>query len=121
MTTFFHRSSLLLLIALPFFVHSQFTPQDLGFRHTIIVYEKDSVDVLIYSKRGDELKQKPLFFFCQGSMPQPLIRYDSIGPFAVFPFNPDRLAERYHLILAGKPGTPLTAAQNELGPNFTYL
>ena len=96
------------------------TPRSLGFQHTRIRYEKDTADVLIYSKRGDEEVKKPLLFFCQGSMPQPLIKYDKDGAYGVFPFSPDSLATNYHLVIVGKPGVPLAGSREELQPNFCY-
>jgi len=93
---------------------------DVGCRYERLFYGKDSVDVLIYSKKGDEAKQKPLFFFCQGSLPQPLIKYTPDGAINVFPFDPEVLATDYHLIIAGKPGVPLVASMDELTRNYSY-
>lgn len=67
-------------------------PEDFGFRHLQTLYKGDTVDILIKSKKGEEQKPKPLFLFFQGSLPQPLIKYDEKGLFGVFTFNTDSLA-----------------------------
>lgn len=92
-------------------------PEDFGFRH---LYKGDTVDILIKSKKGSELKQKPLLLFCQGSLPQPLIKYDEQGPYGVFPFNADSLAMHFHLAIISKPYVPLIANIKTLGEEYTY-
>ena len=79
------------------------TPQDFGFRHIVYKYKTDNVDVLIKSNKGEEDISKPLFFFCQGSLPLPLIKYHGKDIFGVFPFNPDSLSIKYHLVIISKP------------------
>ncbi len=95
-------------------------PEEFGFRHFQISYKGDTVDILIASKKGEKQKQKPLFLFCQGSLPQPLIKYDEYGMYGVFPFNPDSLAIDYHLAIVSKPYTPLLADKQSLQDDFTY-
>ncbi len=94
--------------------------EDFGFRHLQVIYKGDTVDILIKSKKGEEQKPKPLFLFCQGSLPQPLIKYDEQGMFGVFPFNPDSLTIDYHLVIVSKPYTPLIADKKSLQEDFTY-
>ncbi len=96
-------------------------PEDYGFRHLQTIYNRDTVDILIKSKKGEEQKPKPLFLFCQGSLPQPLIKYDEQGMYGVFPFNPDSLTIDYHLAIVSKPCTPLIANKQSLGDDFTYV
>ena len=95
-------------------------PEDFGFRHLQTIYKGDTVDILIKSKKGEELKPKPLFLFCQGSLPQPLIKYDEKGMFGVFPFNPDSLAMDYHLAIINKPNIPVVSHINTLQQDYTY-
>lgn len=95
-------------------------PEDFGFRHLQTVYKGDNVDILIKSKKGEEQKPKPLFLFCQGSLPQPLIKYDEKGMFGVFPFNPDSLAVNFHLAIISKPNIPVIADIKTLGQEYTY-
>jgi hypothetical protein len=100
-------------------------PDVYGFRHLQTIYKGDTVDILIKSKKGEEEKPKPLFLFCQGSLPSPLIiKYDQNGKqgiYNVFVFNTDSLSENYHLAIIGKPYIPLIADEKSLGPNFAYI
>jgi dienelactone hydrolase len=99
--------------------------EEYGFRHFQTVYKGDTVDILIKSKKGEEQKPKPLFLFCQGSLPCPLIiKYDRDGRqgiYNVFVFNTDSLTNEYHLAIIGKPYVPLIAEEKSLGPNFAYI
>jgi dienelactone hydrolase len=95
-------------------------PEDYGFTHLQTIYKGDTVDILIKSKKGDEKIRKPLFFFCQGSLPQPLIKYDEQGIFSVFPFNTDSLTIDYHLVIVSKPYIPVVCSVNALKSDFTY-
>lgn len=95
-------------------------PEYFGFRHFQVVYQGDPVHILIKSMSGEEKKQKPLLFFCQGSLPMPLIIYDEKGGFGTFPFNPDSLSHDYHIAIVGKPCIPITADIKTLQNDFTY-
>ena len=97
------------------------TPQEFGFKHIVFKYKKDDVDVLIKSKKGDENISKPIFFFCQGSLPIPLIKYHGNDSYDVFPFNPDSLTINYHLVIVSKPFIPLMADYTTLSPNFSFI
>ncbi|MEI7595257.1 MAG: acyl-CoA thioester hydrolase/BAAT C-terminal domain-containing protein [Bacteroidota bacterium] len=95
--------------------------EDFGYKHIKLKYNNDPVEILIKSKKGDEQKPKPLFLFCQGSMPMPLIKYDEIGEFGVFPFNPDSLSLYYHIVIIGKPFIPLICEAKSLRNDFTFI
>jgi hypothetical protein len=95
-------------------------PEDVGFRHIQTLYKGDTVDILIKSKEGDELKRKPIFLFCQGSLPTPLIITTGELLYGVFPFNTDSLCNDYHLAIVGKPFIPLVADVTILAKDFTY-
>jgi dienelactone hydrolase len=97
------------------------TPEKFGFQHIVFKYKEDNVDILIFSKRGEENITKPLFFFCQGSLPTPLIIYDENGAYGTFPFNPKSLSEKYHLVIVSKPYVPVMVNVTALQPNFTYI
>ncbi|TAE59342.1 MAG: alpha/beta hydrolase [Bacteroidetes bacterium] len=94
--------------------------EDLGFRHIQTSYLGDTVDVLIKSKKGEENLRKPVFFFCQGSLPQPLIKYEDGYVYSVFPFSTDSLEKDYHIVIVGKPYVPLVMDAKKLGQNFIY-
>jgi len=93
------------------------TAQDFGFRHLVFKYKTDNVDILIKSKKGEENTPKPLFFFCQGSLPIPLIIYHDKDVYGTFPFNPDSLSSKYHLVIVSKPDIPLIADISTLSNN----
>ncbi len=112
-------SFFLLLLTIQSFSQNK-TARDYGFQHLRVVYQGDTVDILIKSSQGEEQKKKPLFLFCQGSLPQPLIKYDEQGIYGVFPFNPDSLSRYYHLVIISKPYIPLVYNVKSLGENFTY-
>jgi pimeloyl-ACP methyl ester carboxylesterase len=110
---------LLSLCTLPLLAQTK-SPADYGFRHLQMLYKGDTVQLLIKSKKGEELKPKPLFLFCQGSQPVPLIIDSKEGVYGTFPFKPDSLAVYYHLAIISKPAVPLIMDVTMLAPNFTY-
>jgi len=100
-------------------------PEIYGFKHLQTIYKGDTIDILIKSKKGDERKRKPLFLFCQGSLPIPLIiKYkDSTGKQGinnVFVFNTDSLIVKYHLAIINKPYVPLVVNEKSLNVDLTY-
>ncbi len=97
------------------------TAKDFGFKHLVFNYKGDNVDFLVKSKKGEDSIKKPLFFFCQGSLPQPLIKIDDDLVYSIFPFNPDSISEKYHIVIVGKPFIPLICDIKQLGPNFMFL
>lgn len=98
------------------------TPADFGYRHLRMRYQRDTVDILVLSKKGEELKRKPILFFAQGSLPKPLLLYNEHGAYPVFVFAKlnSQYLDNYHLAIAGKPGVPVVANTKALQPNFTY-
>jgi dienelactone hydrolase len=89
--------------------------EDFGYRHLQMNYQKDPVDILIMSKKGDEQKAKPILLFDQGSQARPLILLNEDGkPYMVFPFQTDSLLMDYHLAIISKPYVPLIAFHKDL-------
>jgi dienelactone hydrolase len=107
------------LISTELFAQSK-KAEDFGFRYIQTMFRGDKVDILIKSKMGDEQKKKPIFLFCQGSLPIPLIKYQGEHSYSVFPFKTDSLEIDYHIVIIGKPYVPLIAEVNTLGQNFVY-
>jgi hypothetical protein len=113
------------LLSLTFFLlttqsYGQRTAKDFGFQHLQIVYQNDTVDFLLKTKSGEELKKKPIFLFCQGSLPRPLIIFDQDGPFGVFPFDSDIITNDYHLVIIGKPYIPVLMDKSKLNSDFCF-
>ncbi len=123
-----HIMKNLILISFLLFTISSYgqnqRPENYGFRHLQAAYKGDKVDILVKSKKGEEQKKKPLFLFCQGSLPIPLlITYDDNGKKGIYPvfvFNPDSLSNEYHLAIISKPYVPLMANQKSLNADLTF-
>ncbi len=96
------------------------TPEEFGYRHLVVMFGKDSVDVLVKSPKGEEQKKKPLLLWAQGSLPRPLIMYDERGLFGVLPFLPDELSLDCHIVLISKPGIPLIVDANSLDTGYNF-
>jgi dienelactone hydrolase len=96
------------------------TPADFGYRHLTMRYQRDTVSILVLSKKGEELKRKPVLFFAQGSLPRPVILYDEQGPYRVLPIQLDSLLARCHFVVVSKPGIPLIGDVRQLGPGASY-
>lgn len=94
---------------------------DIGYRHLKFYTNSDSVDILIKFKKGDEKKCKPVFLFCQGSLPQPLIKLDGKDMYKIFPFALDSLEQNFHLVIISKPSIPLIVDSKNLGKDFVYI
>ena len=95
--------------------------ENFGFRRFNILFQGDTIDILIKSKKGDEQLKKPLFLFCQGSLPQPLCVYEQNKLFSTFPFSTDSLEVYYHIAIISKPYIPLVVDKRLLDQNFIYL
>lgn len=113
-------SIVLFFITLSLYGQNQ-RPEDFGFRHFQIMFKDDVVDILVKSQKGDEQKIKPLLLFCQGSLPQPLIKLNGQGIYNVFPFNLEVFTKDYHLVIISKPSIPLVCDVKTLGKNLTYV
>src|SRR6218665_3032480 len=115
---------IVLLFFCQLMVYGQHAPADYGYRHLQTIYGGDTVEILVRSKKGEELQRKPVFLFCQGSLPIPLlVRYgpdEQKSSYPVFVFNPDSLSREYHLVIVGKPSIPLMAHTDQLRPDLTY-
>ena len=95
-------------------------PEAFGYRRLVVMFGRDSVQVLLLSKPGEEQRKKPLLFWEQGSLPIPLVLYDERGAFPVFPFHPQKVLESCHLAIISKPGLPLTADVTGQNPNTVF-
>jgi dienelactone hydrolase len=117
-----NKPILIILLLITTFAYGQTkTPEEFGFRHIVLKYKSDAIDILIKSREGEESIAKPIFFFCQGSLPQPLIKYHEKDVFGVFPFNPDSLSKKYHVVIVSKPYIPVIADYTTLSPSFNYI
>ncbi|MET4076830.1 alpha/beta fold hydrolase [Hymenobacter sp. UYCo722] len=92
-------------------------PEAFGYRRLTVMFGRDSVQVLLLSKPGEEQLKKPLLLWEQGSLPMPLVLYDEQGAYPAFPFHPNKVLESCHLAIISKPGLPLTADVTGQNPN----
>ncbi len=111
----------ILFLLITFSVFAQKTPEDFGYKHLTLNFKKLNIDVIIKSKKGEENIKKPIFLFCQGSLPQPVIKYDEIGLYQTFPFDENDFLNDYHLVIIGKPGVPIISNVSNLKNNHQYL
>jgi pimeloyl-ACP methyl ester carboxylesterase len=93
----------------------------LGLVHTQMDYKGELVDILIKTETGKAPQAKPLFVFCQGSLPTPLLIRDSSSVFPIVPFDLDSLCKYFHVVLIGKPGVPLIANIADLQTDYSYI
>lgn len=101
-------------------IYGQKTPEDFGYKYLKFEYQNEIVDVIVQSKKGEEDKQKPLFFWCQGSLPQPVIKYDEKSVYGTFPFDPKDFLDEFHLVIIGKPGIPIISDVKNLKKNYIF-
>lgn len=97
------------------------TPEAFGYRRLVVMFGRDSVQVLVQSPKGEEFSKKPLLLWVQGSMPRPLIMLDEGRPYGVFPFLTKETRPDCHLIVIGKPGIPLVADSKTLDANKSFI
>ena len=83
-------------------------------------YKGDTVNILVLSQKGEELKRKPVFLFVQGSLPSPVLKYNKDENFGVFPFETAGYLPDYHLVIISKPGVPLVTDVRTLTPRYEY-
>ncbi len=100
---------------------AQKVPEDFGYRHIKLKYLDDPVDVIVISKQGEERIAKPLFFFCQGSLPQPVVKYDENGLYETLPFDEELFLKHFHIVIIGKPFIPIICNASKLGKDFMFL
>ncbi len=113
--------NILFFILISFHLFSQKKPEDFGYQHLKMEFKGDNVDIIIQSKKGEEKVKKPLFLFCQGSLSQPVIKYDETGLYNTFPFDVNDFLTDFHLVIIGKPFIPISSDVKNLSPNLEYL
>ena len=97
------------------------TPADFGFRQLAVRFGRDTAQVLVQSPPGQEHARLPVLLWAQGSLPKPVIMYDSGGPYQVFPFVPRPARLACHLVIIGKPGIPLVADTRQLDQHKCFV
>jgi hypothetical protein len=71
--------------------------------------QKDSTTFIVLGTMADLITKKSLFFFRQGSLPEPLISYEGGKYYLRIPFDFNSYKEKFHFVIAQKIGTKLIA------------
>ncbi|CAM3299288.1 hypothetical protein FLLO111716_01820 [Flavobacterium longum] len=109
-----------MLLVSKVYARSRKQPEDFGYLHIAMKFQNDPVDVIIISKENKRRSRKPLLFFCQDNLPQPLIRYDANGLHPVLPFDEQPFLDAFHIAIAAAPFIPVIADATTLAENATY-
>jgi dienelactone hydrolase len=70
---------------------------------------KDTTTFVVWGSKESLKIKKPLFFFRQGSRPEPLIEIEGGKYYLRFPFAVESFKDKYHLVMVQKSGTRLVA------------
>lgn len=77
-------------------------------------------DILVASKENESQITKPILFFCQGSLPIPLIICEDSICGGTFPFDMNIFLEDFHLVIVSKPYIPVKSEVSELNSDYTF-
>lgn len=110
-----------MLLISKIYAAAQKVPEDFGYRHIKLKYLDDPVDIIVISKVGEERIAKPLFLFCQDSLPKPIIRYSEKRLYEVLPFQEEELLVDFHIVIVGKPFIPVISNTDKLTKDFLFL
>ena len=86
--------------------------------------KKDTIDFILIDTKVDEIK--PIFLFCQGSLPLPLFvkpekeKIWMIGG-GITNFDLKEIKKKYHLIVISMPKTPVIVNEKYLNKSYCYV
>jgi pimeloyl-ACP methyl ester carboxylesterase len=89
-----------------------------GFTKNTLGNKKDTL--IFLSSISKNKKPKPTIIFVQGSLPLPLVFFDSVKPFTLLPFKIDSFVDKFNIILISRRGIPLVTTFEE-GANGYYV
>lgn len=99
----------------------KYKPEDFGYRLLKMPYKKDTVDLVIHFKKGEENLRKPVMLLEKGSLPIPLlIEYEGQGYNSIMPFDTRILTKDYHVVFISKPGVPVIVSAKSLTNRGEY-
>lgn len=92
--------------------------------HFQIKNANDLIDFIVVDTVLDE--KKPIFLWCQGSLPQPLFgEMNERGYYfqggGIANFNYQKIVEKYHLVVISMPKTPVVVSKENLNDRFLYV
>src|SRR5688500_17305156 len=98
----------LFVFTIPEAAAQKYKPEDFGYRILRTPYKKDTVDLVIHAKKGEENLRKPVMLLEKGSLPIPLlVEYEGQGFNSIMPFDTRILTKDYHVVFVSKPGVPV--------------
>lgn len=92
--------------------------------HFNLKQKRDSIDFVLIDTKLDN--KKPIFLFCQGSLPLPLFvqpqneKMWMIGG-GITNFDYLKIIEKYHLIVISMPHTPVVVGDKNLSQSYCYV
>lgn len=92
--------------------------------HFAIETKSDTIDFIVVDTILN--KTKPLFLWCQGSLPMPLFcEIENYGYYflggGVINFNYKAIAQNYNLVIISMPKTPVMAKKENLNSSYQYV
>lgn len=89
-----------------------------------IKQKNDKIDFIVIDMKLD--KKKPIFLFCQGSLPVPLFVKPEKGDVwmiggGVTNFDLNQIKKDYHLIVISMPKTPVVVDEKYLNKSYSYI
>lgn len=87
-----------------------------------IKYKNENVDFIVFDTKFET--KKPIFLWCQGSLPFPLYVNSKDGIWliggGITNFDIKKITQNYHLVIISMPKTPLIANENQLNEAYWY-
>jgi pimeloyl-ACP methyl ester carboxylesterase len=92
--------------------------------HFSLKQKKDTIDFILVDTKTDE--KKPIFLFCQGSLPLPLFikpEKEDMWMFGggITNFDINEIKKHYHLIVISMPKTPVIVSEKNLNISYCYI
>lgn len=85
--------------------------------------KEDDIDFIVFETNFD--KKKPIFLWCQGSLPYPLYVKSKDGIWliggGISNFEVQKIIENYHLVVISMPKTPIIADENTINNSYWYF
>jgi pimeloyl-ACP methyl ester carboxylesterase len=92
--------------------------------HFTVQHKKDVIDFILLDTKLDAVK--PVFLFCQGSLPIPLFVQPDKEPLwmiggGVTNFDLNEIKNHYHLVVISMPNTPVIVGETNLNKAYCYI
>lgn len=92
-------------------------------RHFQLYHKHERIDFIKLDTSLTE--KKPVFLFCQGSLPVPLFVSFKEGVYmlggGISNFNYREITQKYHLIVISMPETPVIVSEKQVSQSFCYI